>query len=395
MIDTQIYQEIADNARAALDCPGVQVYLYNAARDELHVAAWSGLNLSPSKRAETMIRWFFPQFSPLEARNSGSINKYLIAAYHHGLTQVVPFTEIARNAAPPLAVKLASIFAGMHHTIIVPIKIDNVVVASISFSQTPKFTKRNVRTCEAFGRQTALLLENAQLSNTLSTQLHDLERSRKMLTENEERVRREISELLHTRVQTRLLVAGHRLGDYAGLEDEVAREVLIEKVRQELEEIREQDVRDASHMLHPAVIRMGLLPAVRSLAARLSEVLVVHVHCDERLIELDTTIGNSIPESLRLVAYRVIEEALSNTLRHAKASQAQVNLNLQNNLLEVRVDDNGCGFDTEQQKLGLGLSSLSARVLTAGGTWEISSRLSESTKLIARLPLVVVLENSN
>ena len=386
-LDQKMYQEIADNARDALDCPGVQVYLYSAARDELHVVAWSGLNLYSSKRAEAFIRFFYPGFAPLKTRNSGSLNRYLIGAYHHGETQVARFSEVAQNAAPRLAVWLASIFAGMRQTIIVPIQIDGVVVASISFSQTPKFSQQNIRTCQAFGRQTALLLENTVLSSRLATQLQELATSRKMLSENEERLRREIAELLHTRVQTRLLVAWHRLGEYAHLSDPAAQQALITQVQAELEECRENDVRDASQMLHPAVIKIGLVPAVRSLAARVGSVLTIKLHCNEALTALDQPILNQLPEALRLVAYRVIEEALANTLRHAKATRVEISLAVVAHQLEICVTDNGVGFDSSQSKMGLGLSSLEARVLTAGGTWEICSVIGQRTELKTVLPL--------
>ena len=384
--ESQIFQEIADNARAALDCPGTQVYSYDSTRDEIQVVAWSGLQLEPSQRAMRWIKLFFPSFAPLEYRNSASLNPFLKAVYHDGQVKTASFVEGSQNVAPALAVQLASVLAGMRFMLAAPIKIEGAVVGAVAFLQSPKFSTRNIRTCEAFARQASLLLENARLSQNLSLQLFELERSRRLLTENEERVRREISEMLHTRVQTRLLIAAHRLGSYKQLEDEAARTALIEQISRDLDQIREEDVRDASHMLHPAVIRIGLMAAVRSLAARFGQTLEVNVHSDEAFTTVDDMNGQ-LEENLRLVAYRVIEEAISNILRHAKASVVQINLSFQNQTLEIRVMDNGIGFDASQFKTGLGLSSLDARVLSVGGTWEILSNMDEHTELIARIPL--------
>ncbi len=331
------------------------------------------------------IKLFFPSFAPLEYRNSASLNPFLKAVYHEGQVKTASFAEGSQNVAPALAVQLASVLAGMRYMLAAPIKIEGTVVGAVAFLQSPKFTTRNIRTCEAFARQASLLLENARLSQNLSHQLFELERSRRLLTENEERVRREISEMLHTRVQTRLLIAAHRLGTYSQL-DEQAKTALIEQISHDLDQIREEDVRDASHMLHPAVIRIGLIPAVRSLAARLGQTLEVQVHSDEAFTTMDGMNGK-LEENLRLVAYRVIEEAISNILRHAKASLVQINLSIQNNKLEIRVSDNGIGFDTGNLKTGLGLSSLDARVLSVGGTWEMTSEMGEQTELTAHIPL--------
>ena len=119
---------------------------------------WTQLKpIQPYRKNYSLV---FSKVAPLETRNSGSINPYLVRAYHHGLTQVAPFSEIARNAAPALAVKLAGFLAGMRHTIIVPIQISGVVGASISFSQTPKFSERDIRTCEALVHSRKMLTEN-------------------------------------------------------------------------------------------------------------------------------------------------------------------------------------------------------------------------------------------
>jgi signal transduction histidine kinase len=385
MIDPRIYQDIADNARDALDCSGVQVYLFYPESQEIQAVAWSGLKLETSKRAIAAIRRVLPNFSPLEYRNSVLVNAFNRSVYLEGKTQVATFAESAANVAPPIALRLASFIARMRHTMTVPIKIDGAVVAGLSFQQAQPFTPQNIKTCEAFARQAALLLENSRLSSALTQQLAELAHSRRMLSENEERLRRDIAELLHTRVQTRLLVAWHRLSEYTTFPDDAARADLIAQVQAELEDIREHDVRQASHLLHPAVIQIGLVPALRSLATRVAGVLPLVIDADDAVLRLDSLTENKLPEALRLLAYRVVEEALSNILRHAKASNAIVTLRLLDSRLEVRVLDNGVGFDPTQIQAGIGLSSLQARVLAAGGSWHIDG--SGGTLVVAALPL--------
>jgi signal transduction histidine kinase len=381
------YQDIADNARAALDCPGVQVWRYLPSTQEIEIAAWSGLQLAPSQRALNLIQCVFPSFKPLEYKNSVQLNDFLRKVYIDGETQTATFAKAAERVAPLLAIWIAGFLARMRFTLTVPIKIEQQVVAGISFIRDNSFTPSNLKTCEAFARQAALLLENATLTENLSEQLHHLQYSRRLLSQNEERLRRDISELLHTRVQTRLLMAWHRLGEYQQLETETQKNALIEQIQGELERIREQDVRQASHMLHPSVIRIGLIPALRSLAARVSGVLEVKVEADQSIIRLDTAKGNQINENLRLVAYRVIEEALANTLRHARAKTLWIRITVIEQLLELEVQDDGIGFEQQHFVMGLGLSSIAARVLSSGGTWKIASQLGSGTILTALIPL--------
>ena len=95
----------------------------------------------------------------------------------------------------------------------------------------------------------------------------ELNRSRFRMASAEEGLRKEIAEMLHGKVQTSLLVAWHRLGECEGLleKDPSEAKALLQEIREELDRIREREVREASHSLHPSVIRVGLLPAVRTL----------------------------------------------------------------------------------------------------------------------------------
>jgi signal transduction histidine kinase len=208
-----------------------------------------------------------------------------------------------------------------------------------------------------------------------------------MITEAEERLRREIAELLHGRVQNRLLIISYRLEEAQRLLDAdvgKVREVLTE-IRLQLEAIREQEVRELSHRLHPSIIRAGLLPALETLAEEMSS-LEVSIEADEAVLQLDDPSNNHIAEPVRLTAYRVVEEALGNAVKHAGATRVQVELRVDDGVLEVQVADNGRGFVPAQSHPGLGLGSIAARVGRLGGTWSIHSAPGAGTRLSVRLP---------
>jgi signal transduction histidine kinase len=234
---------------------------------------------------------------------------------------------------------------------------------------------------------------NAQLTGTnrelvaeLQARVEELDRSRGMITEAEERLRRDIAEVLHSRVQNRLLTIWYRLEEIQDLvsPDSTLVRQSLESVRELVDEIRERDVRDISHRLHPSIIRAGLLPALEMLVDELPRV-EVELRADESVQELDDARFSGIPETVRLTAYRVVEEALGNIIKHSGATHAIVQLRQSEAGLRLEIRDDGVGFETLRP--GLGVSSMAARVGRLGGTWSISSTPGNGTCVVAVLPL--------
>ena len=246
--------------------------------------------------------------------------------------------------------------------------------------------------------QEALREENARLIAQLHIKVDEITRSRQQITAAEERLRREIAELLHSRVQTRLLLVWNKLGICSGLiatNDEGARN-LLNDVRDEVDQIREQEIREASHLLHPSIIRVGLVPAVRSLTNRFEDYFRVSLQIDPRLIVLDAPTRNRLDPTLRLTAHRVLEEAFSNIYHHARASLVEIALQISDDAeLVIVVRDNGQGFDSSRIKLGLGLNSIAGRVDQFAGRWTITSAVDRGTTLTVRLPLEVDRESTS
>jgi Signal transduction histidine kinase len=99
----------------------------------------------------------------------------------------------------------------------------------------------------------------------------------------------------------------------------------------------------------------------------------------------------AIPSSIEDQLFRIVQELLSNTLRHAKASELEVYLNLIGQNILLRVIDDGVGFDTEQQqkKVGsYGLRNIRERVLGTGGTLKIISFKNQGTSIEIKIPLL-------
>jgi PAS domain S-box-containing protein len=144
------------------------------------------------------------------------------------------------------------------------------------------------------------------------------------------------------------------------------------------------DVHGLSHRLHPSKLdHLGLLPAVKSLCRELS---------GRRGLQIEFVSGDSLGQldkDLALCAYRVIQEALSNAIKHSGALTARVQVKCRKNVLYLLVTDSGRGFSLEVAKLKgrLGLISMEERLRLANGRLIVRSRPNRGTQIDARIPL--------
>jgi signal transduction histidine kinase len=102
-----------------------------------------------------------------------------------------------------------------------------------------------------------------------------------------------------------------------------------------------------------------------------------------------------IPEDMRIIIYRIIQEGLSNAEKHSEASSIRLDLKFADNnkAISLIVEDNGLGFDVEEvlsskdPLSGYGLTAMQERCEIFGGKLHVASKIGTGTKLIAKLPI--------
>ena len=105
-------------------------------------------------------------------------------------------------------------------------------------------------------------------------------------------------------------------------------------------------------------------------------------------VELDAEqLGTALAEDIDVVAYRVVQESLTNVLRHAGETTADVRIAQQEDELVVQVTDRGRGVHREQSRLGRGLTGMRSRVEDVGGRLEVGPREGGGFRVVAHLPL--------
>lgn len=134
------------------------------------------------------------------------------------------------------------------------------------------------------------------------------------------------------------------------------------------------ELQEISRGIHPAILSQGgLAPALKTLARR-----------SAIPVELSVRAGERLPEPVEVAAYYVVAEALANVAKHARASAAYVEVDADDEVLHLRVRDDGAGGADPAR--GSGLIGLNDRVQALGGTMQLDSPAGKGTSLLVTLP---------
>lgn len=140
-----------------------------------------------------------------------------------------------------------------------------------------------------------------------------------------------------------------------------------------------KDIKSLARGLHPVTLeRQGLLPALRELADRIT---TTKVPC--RFEPLCGPVSKTHPAALSL--YRIAQEALANSLKHAEATELSISLNKEGDNLVLRVADNGIGIGRSNPQ-GMGLHIMDYRARSIGGTLKLDRSRDGGTIVICRVP---------
>ena len=216
----------------------------------------------------------------------------------------------------------------------------------------------------------------------------ELQLSRQRIVNAQESVRRDIAQQLHGSVQNRLIILLHRLTalERTAPPGELAQE--LRDLRQKLGDLLDNHVRPISHRLYPSILRRGLVAALQSLGDQFEVSLDIEMELDEELTRRERLEPHLILEQVRLAAYRIAEEALTNVVKHTKASKITMGLRLlPEDWLCLLMRDNAQGFDMGSIPGGRGLLMMQDYAEVVGGKCIIRSAPGEGTEVTALLPL--------
>jgi PAS domain S-box-containing protein len=140
-----------------------------------------------------------------------------------------------------------------------------------------------------------------------------------------------------------------------------------------------KDARGIMNNLRPSILdEMGLIPTIGWLTQEYQKAYGhIQIHKQVEVLEKD------IPEVLKVVIFRVLQEALNNFARHGRGNLVELSLLKSGDALELRIQDNGQGFDVGKVQKGVGLESMRERVELSGGSFDVESTAGRGTTIRA------------
>lgn len=152
----------------------------------------------------------------------------------------------------------------------------------------------------------------------------------------------------------------------------------------ELLDLAAGEVRNISHnMMSGVLAKFGLIPALEDLQTRISETGKLKVNL------YTSNITGALDGEQELQLYRIVQELMSNVLKHSEATETNIQLNENEDSVNLIMEDDGVGFNPQKLDVnaGIGLSNLKARVAKLNGTLHIDSGLGSGTTVSIDIPI--------
>ncbi|GAK90413.1 two-component sensor histidine kinase [Nonlabens ulvanivorans] len=199
----------------------------------------------------------------------------------------------------------------------------------------------------------------------------------------QEKERKRLAEELHDDLGSTLTTVRLYLENLKEQFSEEKSELVFNRTEKLLDEAYEK-IRNMSHTRNSGVLASkGLVPTLESLAQKVTDsgklqVVIIHHGLDKAL-----------ENSLELTIFRILQELLSNIIKHAQATNAVISLTAYEDSINIMVEDDGKGFKKEsnQEKTGIGLHNIEKRIEDLDGSIEIDSHLNHGTTVNLDIPL--------
>jgi two-component system sensor histidine kinase UhpB len=210
---------------------------------------------------------------------------------------------------------------------------------------------------------------------------HDMQQ--KIVTETsikvQEREREDIGKELHDNIN-QILASTKLYLETAKMDQDMKDELLQKSIDGITMAI--QEIRQLSHRLvAPPLLNISLTQAIGELIDNFNLVTHLKLHLDASGFE-----DASINEDIKLMLYRIVQEQVNNIIKHAKASNAFIELQTTSNSILLRIRDDGQGFDPRNVSPGIGLRNMTNRAALYNGTMELYAAPGKGCTLEVKIP---------
>lgn len=205
----------------------------------------------------------------------------------------------------------------------------------------------------------------------------------KSIIETQEKERRKLSVELHDNVNQ--MLASCKLMLEVAVEDASNAKMLTEKTYQSIQTVI-NEIRRISHELNPsAIVDMGLADAIEQLISKINLAGKINIQFLPNQLSYSQYLG----EEDKIAIFRIVQEQLNNILKHAKARNVMIRLDVVDGIIKLSIKDDGVGFDLARCRKGLGLRNISNRVEYYGGTINITTSEGKGCEMCIMLKALV------
>jgi signal transduction histidine kinase len=265
----------------------------------------------------------------------------------------------------------------MHTALYVPLLLRDEAIGVITVRDKQggpgyRFSDEDLRLAEVFAQRASVAVELSRLVARDALQ---------RVVTAQEAERKRLARELHDETGQALtsILLGLRAVEEASGDER--RSAAIESLR-DLVRATLQDVRQLAVELRPTALDdFGLVPALERLISTFAESTGIHVDLEARLPE-------RLPPEIETALYRILQEALTNIVKHARATRASIVITRKQSSVTAVVEDDGIGFEPGSAPAdGLGLVGMRERVGLLGGRLAIESTPEAGTTLLAEVPV--------
>jgi PAS domain S-box-containing protein len=220
------------------------------------------------------------------------------------------------------------------------------------------------------------LLEQELLQNELEKQ----KAINQATVDSQEQERTEIGKELHDNVN-QILTTTKLYLDLALSNSELKDDLILKSNRNIISVINE--IRQLSRsLMDPTIGDLGLIESINDLVENINLTKKIHVK-----LEADKRLEAFLDKSHKLTVFRIIQEALNNTIKHALATTVAIRFKLRGSHAEISIRDDGTGFDPLLVKMGAGLKNIQNRVYLVNGSYSIHTAPKQGCKIIIKFPI--------
>ena len=226
--------------------------------------------------------------------------------------------------------------------------------------------------------QQEMKIKNQEFIDRLKTQeLNGID----AIIDAQEKERTRIANDLHDNLGSRIATLNLYINDLENKPEKEEQKTVLNKLKL-LGTETYSEVRKIAHNQNVgALINKGLIPSMKVIAHQISSAGQLQVEV------ININVNQHIKNSIEIQVFRIVQELLTNILKHADASEATIQFSEDDNVLNVMVEDNGKGFDFKQTKLGFGLTNIDKRMENINGDLVIDSTENNGTTIILNIPL--------